>query len=852
MRFASRFMASMAIFCAAGTSTAFAAVIYVNAAASGANNGGSWANAYTSLPSALSAANATDEIWVAAGTYRPHASDRTVSFAMKNGVGIYGGFAGTETLRTQRNPTANVTILSGDIGTPSVSNDNSHHVVTADAAVTSTGVLDGFTITAGQADGASPNERGGGIWVNGGSPLFAQLIVTGNFALAQGGGLRVTSGSATVLNSHFTSNTVAFNVDTVNNGGGGVFVGGGSAFTAQSCVFRSNSMGTTTGGGGIQASSPVTLINSIVAQNSPNGLQVASADGSVIDNSTFTANTAYGAAFLSSNGNSIANSIFWGNSTGPLCLGPPCTGSATVTYSDIQGGGIAGTGNVDADPLFIGAPSDLRPGPLSPVVDAGNNSAVPGGVTVDVVGLPRFFDDPDVPDTGAGLTPPYVDMGAYERIPITVTTVANQTLCSGPSAVFSVVATGQPTLTYRWRKNGVNLNNGGAISGVTTDTLTINPTATGDSGNYDVVVTDGFGQSITSNQAVLTVNGRPTAAASGGGTVCSGESAGLIGSGGVSCAWLPVTGLSDPASCTPTANPASTTTYSLTVMGANGCASTNTSTATVTVNVTPGLPVITAPISVPVGASGASASAVNHPGSTWTWTLSGGVITAGQGSRQIVFDAATPGTTMLCTVVESATSCESPEASTTIQVDFLDMPPTSPFHDFVVKVARNGVTAGCGFGNYCGSSAITRAQMAVFLLKAKFGSSHTPPPATGTVFTDVPLSNPFAAWIEELASLGVTGGCGGTNYCPNNGVTRAQMSVFLLKALNDSTYVPPPATGTIFADVPLGSFADAWIEDLYTRNITGGCITNPLRYCPSTINNRQQMAVFLTKTFGLQ
>ena len=100
-------------------------------------------------------------------------------------------------------------------------------------------------------------------------------------------------------------------------------------------------------------------------------------------------------------------------------------------------------------------------------------------MTVDVVGLPRFFDDPDVPDTGAGLSPPYVDMGAYERIPITVTTLSNQTLCSGSSAVFTVTATGQPTLTYRWRKNGVNLTNGGTISGVTTDTLTINPTGHG-------------------------------------------------------------------------------------------------------------------------------------------------------------------------------------------------------------------------------------------------------------------------------------------------------------------------------------------------------------------------------------
>ncbi len=850
MRFAMRLMAAMAIFCAAGTSTAFAAVIYVNAAAGGANNGTSWANAYTSLQTALAAAAATDELWVAAGTYRPDASDRTISFAMKNGVGIYGGFSGVETQRSQRDPSANVTILSGDIGTPSSSIDNSHHVVTAGAGVTSSGVLDGFTITAGQADGAPPsNDGGAGLWNNGGSPTLAQLIFTGNFAQSEGGALRVTGGTPIILSSTFLGNSAAF-----GGHGGAVYATAGGSVTAQRCVFRSNTISSaSTGGGGIESSgTPVILINSIFAQNSPSGLQVSSANGSVIDNSTFTSNTAYGAAFLSSTGNSIANSIFWGNSTGQLCLGAPCTGSATVTYSDIQGGGIPGTGNIDADPLFISAPSDLRPGPLSPVVDAGNNGAVPGGVTVDVVGLPRFFDDPEVEDTGAGLGPPYVDMGAYERIPITVTTPSDVSVCSGPQAQFTVTAAGQPTLTYQWRKDGGNLSNGGAISGVTTDTLTINPTVTGDAGNYDVVVTDGFGQSIVSPVGVLTVNARPTANASSGATLCSGESTGLIGSGGVSCTWTPATGLSDAASCTPIASPASTTVYNLEVIGANGCASTNAATTTVTVNVTPGLPVITAPISVPVGASGASASAVNHPGSTWTWTLSGGVITAGQGSRQIVFDAAPPGTTMLCTVIESAATCVSPEASTNIQVDFLDVPPTNAFHDFVVKVARNGVTAGCGFGNFCPTSPITRAQMAVFLLKAKFGSEYVPPAATGAVFTDVPANAFAAAWIEDLAGLGVTGGCGGTNYCPSNPVTRAQMAIFLLKALNDSSYLPPPATGTIFADVPLGSFAADWIEDLYARNITGGCITNPLRYCPSATNVRQQMAVFLTKTFNLQ
>ena len=182
--------------------------------------------------------------------------------------------------------------------------------------------------------------------------------------------------------------------------------------------------------------------------------------------------------------------------------------------------------------------------------------------------------------------------------------------------------------------------------------------------------------------------------------------------------------------------------------------------------------------------------------------------------------------------------------------DFLDVPGAHLFHDYVVVVARAAITAGCGPGIYCPAGAVTRAQMAVFLLKAKFGSSHVPPPATGTLFDDVP-ANAFAAdWIEELAGLGVTTGCGGNNYCPDATVTRAQMAVFLLKTLVGSSYTPAPATG-IFGDVPADDPFAPWIEDLYRREITGGCSASPLLYCPAGPNNRGQMAVFVVKTFGL-
>ena len=141
--------------------------------------------------------------------------------------------------------------------------------------------------------------------------------------------------------------------------------------------------------------------------------------------------------------------------------------------------------------------------------------------------------------------------------------------------------------------------------------------------------------------------------------------------------------------------------------------------------------------------------------------------------------------------------------------------------------------------------------MAVFLLKAKLGSSYTPPACTGTVFLDVPCTGGiFDPWIEDLAGRGITGGCGGGNYCPGNPVTRAQMSVFLLKTSLGSSYTPPSAVG-IFGDVPISDTFAPWIEDLYNRNITGGCQASPLLYCPDNPNTRGQMAVFLVKTFGL-
>ncbi len=186
-----------------------------------------------------------------------------------------------------------------------------------------------------------------------------------------------------------------------------------------------------------------------------------------------------------------------------------------------------------------------------------------------------------------------------------------------------------------------------------------------------------------------------------------------------------------------------------------------------------------------------------------------------------------------------------------INTTFLDVPLDHFAYSYIQAVFDAGVTGGCGTRIYCPDAAATRAQMAVFLLKASEGSAYVPPPCTGAFFADVPCTGGiFDPWIEDLAGRGITSGCGGGNYCPGNAVTRAQMSVFLLKTSQGALYAPPDCTGAVFSDVPCsGGPFDSWIEDLAGRGITGGCGGG--NYCPANPVTRAQMAVFLTKTFGL-
>jgi len=189
----------------------------------------------------------------------------------------------------------------------------------------------------------------------------------------------------------------------------------------------------------------------------------------------------------------------------------------------------------------------------------------------------------------------------------------------------------------------------------------------------------------------------------------------------------------------------------------------------------------------------------------------------------------------------------------TEQPMFNDVLMGSQFYDFIVAIAEKGVTAGCGGGSYCPASNVTREQMAAFIIRAL--GIFNPPTNVPQRFADVPPSNQFYGFIDQMAARGITSGCGGGNYCPQNNVTREQMAAFIMRALgifNPDTNVPQR-----FLDVPPFLNNDpnqpnpfyGFIDQMAARGITSGCGGG--NYCPSDFVTREQMAAFLVKAFNL-
>ncbi len=407
-------------------------VYYVDDDAPLGGDGLAWATALGYLQDALAVASGGDEIRVAAGTHTADIDeadnvtpgDRAATFLLLTDVAVRGGYRGCPAGECgggdpdERDIALYETILSGDLAGDDVEvaspdelldeptrAENSYHVVTG-TATNEMAVLDGFTLTGGNADGSGlHNNYGGGMYNGRGSPAVTNCTFSVNSAYAGGGMYNYSESSPTLTNCTFSGNSAG-------NYGGGMHNFGDSSPTLTNCTFSGNSAARDGGGMYNKDGSSPALTNCTLSGNSArNG-----AGGGIYNHYYNSSST-------------LANCILFGDRPNEI------TGWYVVTYSDIQGGtGEAwfGEGCIDTDPMFVdpghwddnGTPGDtgddfwvdgdyrLQPG--SPCIDTGNAAALPPD-SLDLDGDGDMEEPLPIDlDGHARMLCDGADMGAYE------------------------------------------------------------------------------------------------------------------------------------------------------------------------------------------------------------------------------------------------------------------------------------------------------------------------------------------------------------------------------------------------------------------------------------------------------
>ena len=426
-------------------------IIYVDGLATGPTHDGSaWCEAYLELYDALAVAGSGDTIRVADGIYKPTSGTaRTATFQLLTGVTLEGGYAGCGAPDPDaRDVALYETILSGDLDANDDPGDfpegptfaeNSYHVVTG-SGTGATAVLDGFTVTGGNANGSYPRNVGGGMYISGGSPTIVSCTFRANRANSEGGGMY---GISLLASCAFIGNFAQY--------GGGVSSEEGIIVD---CVFLQNTA--TNSGGALVARGYYSHItnclfigNATTYASDGGGGAVSILQGDIADvtNCTFAHNTSayqggaiYCEAMMWPLLLTLSNNILWGNSAPGgseiSFLSMESMSTVAVYSSDVQGGQagvwiheegevIWDSSNLEVDPLFVDADGqddipgtaddDLRLAAGSPCIDAADNDAVVV-CALDLVSNYRRVDDGATTDTGnpGALGPPIVDMGPYE------------------------------------------------------------------------------------------------------------------------------------------------------------------------------------------------------------------------------------------------------------------------------------------------------------------------------------------------------------------------------------------------------------------------------------------------------